>query len=274
MTSPEAIRRELDAAFDVSAADIEFFRKNGFVRIKQVFSSGLLEHSRAAISRCVQRLNKQSLPMEQRSLYDRAFLQVTNLWTQDQTVREFVLGRRLGGIAAALLGVSGVRLYHDQALYKEPGGGITPWHADQYYWPLTSDRTVTAWIPLQATPLEMGPVAFCPGSQTLTLGRDLEIGEESEKTLQAALASAGLDEKPFDSGEVSFHTGWTFHRAGKNQTPLPREVMTMIYMDENMRLAKPGNKNQILDAEVFCPGVRPGELIATHLNPVIFSGKL
>jgi hypothetical protein len=26
--------------------------------------------------------------------------------------------------------VEGVRLYHDQALFKEAEGGITPWHAD------------------------------------------------------------------------------------------------------------------------------------------------
>ena len=59
----------------------------------------------------------------------------------------------------------GVRMYHDQALYKEAGGGITPWHADQYYWPLETDKTITAWIPLQATPLEMGPLEFSAGSQ-------------------------------------------------------------------------------------------------------------
>jgi Phytanoyl-CoA dioxygenase (PhyH) len=56
--------------------------------------------------------------------------------------------------------VGGVRLYHDQALYKEAGGGPTPWHADQYYWPLTTDRVVTAWVPLQAVSADMGPLAF------------------------------------------------------------------------------------------------------------------
>ena len=35
-----------------------------------------------------------------------------------------------------LLQTPGVRMYHDQALYKEAGGGYTPWHVDQFYWPL------------------------------------------------------------------------------------------------------------------------------------------
>jgi len=59
--------------------------------------------------------------------------------------------------------VDGVRIYHDQALFKEPGGGFTPWHADQYYWPLETDKTITAWMPLQSIPLTMGPLEFSAG---------------------------------------------------------------------------------------------------------------
>ncbi|MBV8689372.1 MAG: phytanoyl-CoA dioxygenase family protein [Candidatus Eremiobacteraeota bacterium] len=54
-----------------------------------------------------------------------------------------------------------MRLYHDQALIKEPGAGYTPWHADQFYWPLDSAKTITAWVPLRAVPLEMGPICVC-----------------------------------------------------------------------------------------------------------------
>lgn len=59
-----------------------------------------------------------------------------------------------------------MRLYHDQALYKEAGGGPTPWHADQYYWPLTTDRVVTAWVPLQPVSPDMGPLAFAERTHT------------------------------------------------------------------------------------------------------------
>ena len=50
---------------------------------------------------------------------------------------------------ACHLKVEGVRLYADQALYKEPHGGYTPWHCDASYWPLATDKVVSAWIPLQ-----------------------------------------------------------------------------------------------------------------------------
>src|SRR5436189_133361 len=76
------------------------------------------------------------------------FLQVMNLWEVDESVKKFTLAKRFAKIAADLLGVENVRLYHDQALYKEPGGGFTPWHQDQYYWPLSTTNTVTMWMPL------------------------------------------------------------------------------------------------------------------------------
>ena len=75
--------------------------------------------------------------------------------------------------------------------------------------------------------------------------------------------------EPFEPGEVSFHSGWTFHRAGANTTNRMRQVMTAIYMDKNMRLKEPENKNQQDDWEVWCPGAVVGEVIDTPLNPLV-----
>ena len=163
-------------------------------------------------------------------------------------------------------------MYHDQALYKEPSGEFTPWHADQYYWPLPSDRTVTAWIPLQETTLDMGPLAFSAKSDQFTFGRDLAISDDSEKQIQDALANAGFENQvsAYDLGEVSFHKGWTFHRAGPNQTDQMRKVMTVIYMDADMKLAEPKNANQQADWESWCPGAKIGEVIDSPINPVLY----
>ena len=78
-----------------------------------------------------------------------------------------------------------------------------------------------------------------------------------------------LDE-PFALGEVRFHLGWTFHRAGPNRSTIPRSVMTVIYMDRDMRLQAPANKMQQADWERWCPGAKIGEIIATPKNPVLF----
>jgi ectoine hydroxylase-related dioxygenase (phytanoyl-CoA dioxygenase family) len=262
---------ELDAPFALSPEQISFYAENGYIKLKHVLSAALLEHYRRIISERVSELSTDAVPLEQRSTYGKAFLQIMNLWTRSEEVKEFVFGKRLARIAAELIGATGVRIYHDQALYKEAGGGITPWHADQYYWPVSSDKMVTAWVPLQETPREMGPLAFCEKSHRFQIGRNLEISDESEMTLKQALSSFNLEEGSFDLGEVSFHAGWTFHRAGANTTDRPREVMTMIYMDKAMRLIAPKNKNQIADVERWCPGVTIGDVIASPLNPVVYS---
>ena len=263
---------DLDRPYALTERQIADFRRDGFIRLKDVFKADELRRYGDEIARLTIALNTQTLPLEQRSTYDRAFLQVMNLWEQGGPAREFVFGKRLAGLAAALLQVDGVRLYHDQSLYKEPGGGFTPAHADQFYWPLASDRSITAWVPLQAVPMDMGPLAFYAGSQREEFGRDLEISDESERAISANLDKQGFRvvDEPFALGEVSFHLGWTFHRAGPNRAANPRSVMTVIYVDRDMRLQAPINRMQQADWERWCPGAKIGEIIATPKNPVLF----
>ena len=94
---------DIDAHYPLSDAQIAFFRKNGFIKLSQVLSPELLEHYGREINRLTLELNTQTLPLEQRNTYDKAFLQVMNMWLSSERVREFVLGKRLGRIAAELL---------------------------------------------------------------------------------------------------------------------------------------------------------------------------
>jgi ectoine hydroxylase-related dioxygenase (phytanoyl-CoA dioxygenase family) len=269
--APAAI--DIDSPYAITPEQVAQFQRDGYIKLKDVLSPETLEHYRGEITSQVLRLNAQDKPLTERSTYGKAFLQVMNIWEQSELVKEFVMGQRLARIATDLLQTRGVRIYHDQALYKEAGGGYTPWHVDQFYWPLSSEKTVTAWIPLHAVPLENGPLSFSVGSQRIKLGRDLAISDESEARIQENLKMSNLpiDETPFDLGEVSFHLGYTFHRAGPNLLPKPREVMTIIYVDRDIRLAEPKNENQRLDRERWCPGCEVGEIINGPLNPVIFS---
>ncbi|GAC1503649.1 MAG: hypothetical protein NVS1B14_09170 [Vulcanimicrobiaceae bacterium] len=262
---------ELNTPASIPESAVASYERDGFVRIEKLLAPALLEHYGPPISAEVVRRNTQTAPLEKRDTYHRAFLQITNLWRTNESAKEFVFGKRLASAAAALLRCERVRLYHDQALYKEPGGGFTPWHADQFYWPLDSEETVTAWVPLQNTPLEMGPIAFAAGSQRMQFGRDLEISDESERSLRKALESGRFREAvtPFELGDVSFHSGWTFHHTGPNQTASPRAVMTVIYMADGIRLSEPSRKQHVLDWEAFMPGVKPGEVVDSPLNPIL-----
>ena len=263
---------DLDSPYALDAAAIRRFDADGFVRLRGALSPKTIGHFEPEITAKVIELNSMHLPMRERSTYQRAFLQVTNLWRESEVVRRLVHASRLARIAAELLGVNGVRLYHDQALYKETGGGITPWHADQYYWPFSTDRCCTVWIPLQDTPLEMGPLGFAVGSHRFEYGRDLQISDESEARMQAAIAEQGFEVSmaPYELGDATFHLGWTFHRANPNRTDIPRRAMTVIYVDADMRIAEPANENQAGDLSAWMPGAQPGDVPNTALNPVLY----
>ena len=270
-TSPKYL--DIDKIYPVTETQIAQFQNDGYIKLKSVLPPEAIAYYGNAITEAVTCLNKESRPMKERGTYAKAFLQIANIWTQNEVVKEFVFSKRLARIATELLQTTGVRMYHDQALYKEPDGGYTPWHVDQYYWPLDTKKTVTAWIPLQAIPMEMGPLEFSIGSQAIKNARDLRISDESEKKIEAVLKRSDLpvDSSPFDLGEVSFHLGYTFHRAGPNVTKNVRKVMTIIYMDEDMRLIEPKRQEHINDRTNWLPGSKVGEVIKTKLNPVLYS---
>lgn len=268
----QSLQQELDAPYALTSGQIEKYRKDGYIKLKDVLSPAVLDYYGKEIARLVTDLNRQSKPMEERTTYEKAFLQIVNLWTKSDVVKEFCFSKRLARIAAELMGVDGVRLYHDQALYKEPGGGITPWHADQYYWPVSNNNTTTVWIPLQETPLELGPLSFCVGSHHYESGRQLAISDESERQLQQSFQQQNypVDNTPYDLGEVSYHMGWTFHRAGGNASNRPRAVMTVIYMEDGIRLIEPKTSHHRGDREAFMPETEIGDVVDGPLTPVLW----
>jgi ectoine hydroxylase-related dioxygenase (phytanoyl-CoA dioxygenase family) len=195
-----------------------------------------------------------------------------NLWRRDEAVKRFVFEKRFAQIAADLLGVEKVRLYHDQALFKEPGGGHTPWHQDKFYWPLDTDKMITMWMPLVDVDEEMGLVRFASGSHIDGPVGSIEISDASE-----AFLSKYVDEKGFPihgpahmkAGDATFHLGWTIHSAGANNSNRMREVMTIIYFADGARITEPETKYQRADLETWFPGQKPGELAGSELNPVM-----
>lgn len=262
----------LDKPYHLTDEQVSFYERNAYIKLKQVFTPEIISYFNSIISVKVEELNKTEVPLDQRDTYGKAFLQLFNLWREDNLIKKLVFSKRLAKLAANLMQVEGVRLYHDQVLFKEAGGGITPWHADQHYWPLSSDKAITVWIPLQKTPFEMGPLEFSEGSQKIISGRELSISDESENVIKKNLRINNFPHtiEPFDIGEVSFHSGWVFHRAGENKSNKVRKAITIIYIDKRMTLKEPENEGQVNDWHTWCPDVEIGEIIQSNLNPILY----
>lgn len=212
-------------------------------------------------------------PLEERDTYGKAFVQMFNLWTHDVCAKRYVFAKRFAQAAAELMGVDAVRIYHDQALFKEPGGGHTPWHQDQFYWPLDTASTLTLWMPLVSVDREMGPMAFASGSHRDGSLGDHTIGDASEQAFQRIVDARGLSVdsyEPFAPGDATFHTGWTLHRAPRNDTGRMREVMTIIYFADGTPVGPLDHPSRRFDRDVWLAGCAPGDPAAGPLNPVLY----
>ncbi len=262
----------LQSPYSLSAQAIADYQQNGHVLLDQLASAEEVAAYRTAINAAVDRDNTETRPLAERDTYGKAFLQIFNLWERDPTVRQFTLAKRFADVAAQLMGCERVRIYHDQALYKEPGGGRTPWHQDQYYWPLDTSQTITLWMPLVDTTADMGIMQFASGSQAEGYVDKLGISDASQAYLESYVRDNGF---PISSvpamraGDATFHSGWTLHMAPANQSQTMREVMTVIYFADGTRATEPDNDGRRADLARWMPGVRPGELVDSSLNPVV-----
>jgi ectoine hydroxylase-related dioxygenase (phytanoyl-CoA dioxygenase family) len=206
--------------------------------------------------------------------YASFFTQVTNLWRLHDGVLRFVISRRFARVAAELLGVRAVRLYHDQALFKPPSGPGTPWHQDQIYWPLSTSRAVTMWMPLMDLTRTMGTMVFASGSHHEGPLSALPISSDSTPFHERLILERGFAMTSYDlaAGDATFHSGWTAHATHPNNSTVDREVMTIIYYEDGARIMEPDSPVRRIDLDAFHPGQRPGDLAASALNPLLYVG--
>lgn len=254
----------------VDDAMVAAFAADGHVLVPALATPGEAAAIRPVIESAALETAWDKRPLEERDTYGRAFLQSFNLWRLDPVIERFVCDERFARTAAALLGVDRVRLYHDQALCKEPGGGRTPWHQDQYYWPMDTDRTITMWMPLVDVPDEIGSMTFVSGSHRLGDLRGHAISDTSDAEFAALIDERGLPTCTYGAvraGDATFHAGWTIHSAGPNPTDLLRTVMTVIYVADGARVRHDLTDAQDLDRRAWLGGAAPGDLIDSELNP-------
>lgn len=263
----------LQESYELSSELVRKYSADGHVCVRGLATPEEVAHYGAAIRSTVYRMHKSSLPLHARDTYGKAFIQVTNLWENDEMVRRFVLARKFAHVAAQLMGVKGVRLYHDQALFKEPGGGHTPWHQDQVYWPIDSPNTVTMWMPLVPVSEEMGSMTFASGSHEIGYINKMVISDESHRTLQQYIDGKGFERVTHGAmvaGDATFHAGWTLHSAPGNPTDRMREIMTIIYVADGERVGQADSNARKGDLASWFPGLSTGDLIQTDKNPLVY----
>ena len=247
---------------------VEAFARDGFVVVPELFADGELDRFGELVTAAVlERTAEDTIPLEEKSRYQQSFVQCMNLWEDHPEVAPLTFHPRLGQAAAELLRVPAVRLWHDQALYKQPGGRSTDAHQDHPYWPMKETPSITAWIPFQGSTLAGGAMAYLPGTHNLGMRKFVNIFFGEPEDILADPQVAGIDpvfvELP--KGSVAFHHGLTVHLANANETEHPRAVHTIIYFADGNTRGYP-----VPHFSVDRYDIQVGEPIDSEATPIVW----
>jgi ectoine hydroxylase-related dioxygenase (phytanoyl-CoA dioxygenase family) len=262
----------LSELLEVSTAQRDEFRDNGHLLVRGVLRAEEADVLRGLVAEVAKKQSREKRKLPEKGIYGRAFGQMVNLWRVDEGIRQFVLSRRLAKVAADLLGVANVRIYHDHALFKEAGGRATYWHQDQYYWPLDTADTVTMAMALKDQSVDMGMFVFATGSHKYGTIMDPKLSSEPDGTYRKYVRerqfplsrAAGMR-----AGDATWHYGNTVHHTAANLSDRRREMMTITYMADGARVAQPVHPAQVQELNMWLSGLPPGRLAASELNPLV-----
>ena len=177
--------------------------------------------------------------------------QICNGWKANREIARIVLDAALGKHIAALGGWPGVRIMHDNVLWKPPATKSLGFHQDSAYlaWFTPSDL-LTCWIALDDTRADGGTIEFVRGSHRWQHGKpdgEFHAPADYRKPMREAAIREGVEAEivhvEVEAGGGSFHHGWTWHGSGPNTSSTPRRALVLHAMRSDVEY-QPQNFNQ------------------------------
>ena len=264
---------------------IQQYRSDGFVMIEDFLSPSELDHWRKSVTIAIEERAGIKIPgkniktgeadgiNEDSDYYAKVFDQLLNLWQTSNEVRELMIDKRIGKMAAQLSGSDGIRIWHDQALIKRPWANPTAWHLDTPFWSFSDKRAISIWVALDDATLENGCLYFIPGSHKLTTFSKINIGRNMDGIfdIYPQLRNYRSAAAPMKAGSCSFHCGLTVHGANANMTNGFRRAMTCAYMPDGNTFN--GEPNILPDA--YLNQLKVGDLLNNdEQNPLIYHASV
>ncbi|HTW05982.1 MAG TPA: phytanoyl-CoA dioxygenase family protein [Acidimicrobiales bacterium] len=261
-----------------------FYEENGFVSIVPFLSGDELGQWRTVVDQALAERGGQrfAFPVvevedeavlrrssEEREYYDRVFTQRVNLWQTSAPFRELLHQPELGRFVGQVAGVEGLRIWHDQALVKEPYGNPTAFHLDVPYWSFTSPDAITIWIALDDATLQNGCLYYVAGSHKAQKFDNVPIGRELGALFDVypEWRDVAATPCPVPAGGALLHNGLIFHGAGANMTPGRRRAITCAYMPDGSTF---NGQQNVLPPEYFRTLAVGDVLDYAAQNPLVY----
>jgi ectoine hydroxylase-related dioxygenase (phytanoyl-CoA dioxygenase family) len=252
--------------YNLSSDKIIKYNEDGFVKIEKVIDPEFIHQIKKIVQSSVLiRKGKDERELRDKTQYEQSLLQCGYLCWDFPALKDLVFAKRFAGIAKDLLHADHIRLWHDQALFKEPAGRYTDVHQDCSYWPIFEPQfTITMWLALTDVPIEKGCLYFHPRTNDPNLKEYVDIFKQPHQPTMLKGKEKIL--VPLKAGDATFHSGLTFHGAGNNRTNEMREAMTIIYIKDGVTFDSSDPRNR---THTSCVGLNNNDIINTRYTPIL-----
>jgi hypothetical protein len=219
-----------DEPWPVPAGAAADFARDGFVRLRGVLPVAAVAWLHGQVHAVLPRMVGAFDAGDQ-------FRQAIGLWQADAQLRRVTCSRRLAGIIADLTGCDALRLWHDQALIKAPGGGPTLLHTDWHYMPVAAPPGWGLWLPLHDVAATDGVLGYVPGSHRAQELRVIPGNAEGHRRLEAWCQEQGLglDLTDCQAGDLAVHDVRIVHGTRSNTGGRARSIYNIFYLRGDAR---------------------------------------
>lgn len=237
-----------------------FFEERGFVVLVGVLDDGAMEAIANGWKELVTRAATE-VGLDENDFVQR-FPQNRDLWLKSEAFANLLFDTRQGEVARSLLGVSGVRLFHDHAISKPLRRSSTiPWHQDNSYWPV--DRAgLSLWTPVDDVGVDGGCLTVLDGSHRdePLPPRDF-LADDSEQFHD----DPRVTHLPVERGETVVLHGLTWHYSEPNNGLTDRLAYLSLWIPATARY-EPSHADWHPTSQFI--SVEPGERIRGEHFPL------
>ena len=216
----------------LSSAAVDAYRRDGYYFPVPALTASEATHYRS----CLEKHEAETGAPLQGNLRHKAHLLFT--W-----VDELVHHPKIVDAAEDVLGPN-LLCWTTNFFIKEANSpGFVSWHQDAFYWGLSRDDVMTAWVALSPANLQSGCMKFLPGSQTqnhlehvdtfhkdnlLSRGQEIAVKVDGENTVDCIL----------NPGEMSLHHVKLVHGSEPNRSNNRRIGLAIRYIPTDVKQLK------------------------------------
>lgn len=231
-----------ETQFELTQEQIAMYRREGYLKIEQLTDA----QDVAALRESYDRIFAQQAGRAEGNQFDlagtdeegkpAALPQILNPAKYAPEMNESRLLKNANVMIRQLLGPEAkVSIAH--AILKPAGSPApTPWHQDAAYWSVDYDHpnSVSIWVPLQDTPVEMGCMQFVPRShESMDIIRHRHINDDPrihglEVHPDAMHHVRNVVVCPLKAGGATVHGGYALHYTSPNQSSTPRRALILM----------------------------------------------